>query len=250
MFNFLHIDSITIPNFQDEQNLPFGYEIFTVDDEPDNKRVRQISRSKTPELDLSHISHLKPLGRRLVKPEDVAPSPYAPPPPVKRKKSRQHRMWSPDIKQEEPFKVNPLIEQQRKMFNQTDSSSRPIVATNIPAIIASAARKAQETRKLEEERAAVEAAEAAKRSKRAMEKQLRREKQQRSLSKGEKAELKEKRLQKLVGAVVVKCLSKYRDRMDREEFKKQAKEVSVMLITITMMEQLNVFLILAYMPHC
>jgi hypothetical protein len=36
---------------------------------------------------------------------------------------------------------------------------------------------------------------------------------------------KEKRLLKLVGAVVVKCMSKYQSQMDHEVFKKHAKEV-------------------------
>jgi hypothetical protein len=45
------------------------------------------------------------------------------------------------------------------------------------------------------------------------------------LSKEERERNKEKRLVKLVGAVVVKCMSKYSKEMDHELFKKQAKEV-------------------------
>jgi SRI (Set2 Rpb1 interacting) domain len=41
----------------------------------------------------------------------------------------------------------------------------------------------------------------------------------------EKEANKEKRLQKLVGAVVVKCMSKYQKQMDHDVFKKHAKEV-------------------------
>jgi [histone H3]-lysine36 N-trimethyltransferase len=41
----------------------------------------------------------------------------------------------------------------------------------------------------------------------------------------EKEANKEKRLQKLVGAVVVKCMSKYQKQMDHDAFKKHAKEV-------------------------
>lgn len=37
---------------------------------------------------------------------------------------------------------------------------------------------------------------------------------------------KEKRLQKLVGAVVVKCMSKHRDQFDHEQFKRYAKELT------------------------
>lgn len=44
-------------------------------------------------------------------------------------------------------------------------------------------------------------------------------------SKEEKEALKEKRLMKLVGAVVVKCLSKYQKQMDHDTFKEHAKHV-------------------------
>ena len=46
-------------------------------------------------------------------------------------------------------------------------------------------------------------------------------------SKEEKEALKEKRLMKLVGAVVVKCLSKYQKHIDHDAFKEHAKHVSV-----------------------
>ena len=42
----------------------------------------------------------------------------------------------------------------------------------------------------------------------------------------DKEALKEKRLMKLVGAVVVKCMSKHSKAFDRDSFKKHAKEVS------------------------
>lgn len=46
-------------------------------------------------------------------------------------------------------------------------------------------------------------------------------------SKEEREANKEKRLLKLVGAVVVKCMSKYSGKMDNDMFKKYAKEVRV-----------------------
>lgn len=52
-----------------------------------------------------------------------------------------------------------------------------------------------------------------------------REKKKPSLSKEEKEALKEKKLKKMVGAVVVKTMSKYQKYMDHEQFKKYAKEV-------------------------
>ncbi|KAI8990416.1 hypothetical protein BD414DRAFT_483561 [Trametes punicea] len=46
------------------------------------------------------------------------------------------------------------------------------------------------------------------------------------LSNEEKEANKEKRLLKLIGAVVVKCMSKYKDQMDHDLFKKYAKELT------------------------
>ena len=48
-------------------------------------------------------------------------------------------------------------------------------------------------------------------------------------SREEREENKEKRLLKLVGAVVVKCMSKYSGKMDNDVFKKYAKEVRFLL---------------------
>ena len=44
-------------------------------------------------------------------------------------------------------------------------------------------------------------------------------------SKEEKEANKEKRLLKLISPVVVKCMSKHKDQMDHDQFKKYAKEV-------------------------
>lgn len=48
-----------------------------------------------------------------------------------------------------------------------------------------------------------------------------------SQTKEEKEANKEKRLMKLVGSVVVKCMSKYQKQMDTAQFKKHAKEVGI-----------------------
>jgi [histone H3]-lysine36 N-trimethyltransferase len=88
--------------------------------------------------------------------------------------------------------------------------------------VIAAAAKAQEAAKEEAARVAAEAArkeeERAARRERALAKK--------AMTAEEKEALKEKRLQKLVGAVVVKCMSKYQKQMDHELFKKHAKEVS------------------------
>ncbi|TFK48255.1 hypothetical protein OE88DRAFT_1762721 [Heliocybe sulcata] len=48
-------------------------------------------------------------------------------------------------------------------------------------------------------------------------------------SKEEKEAMKEKRLQKLVGAIVVKCMSKYSKQIDHDLFKKHAKELTQLI---------------------
>jgi len=54
-------------------------------------------------------------------------------------------------------------------------------------------------------------------------------KQKKQVSKEEKEALKAKQLMKLVGAVVVKCLSKHKSQMDHDHFKKYAKELTQIL---------------------
>ncbi|KAI0688016.1 hypothetical protein BC835DRAFT_1285649 [Cytidiella melzeri] len=49
------------------------------------------------------------------------------------------------------------------------------------------------------------------------------------LTKEEKEAAKDKQLQKLVSPIVVKCLSKYKDKMDHETFKKHAKELTTVI---------------------
>lgn len=53
-------------------------------------------------------------------------------------------------------------------------------------------------------------------------------------SKEEREANKEKRLLKLVGGVVVKCMSKYSSKMDTDMFKKYAKEVRCLACSFTL----------------
>ena len=99
------------------------------------------------------------------------------------------------------------------------------------AIIAAAAAAQREA----EERALVEAAAAAEKQTKEEERNAERERRRKERKEKERGEKKrhhgdrednrEKRLLKLVGAVVVKTMSKYRTRMDVDTFKKHAKEV-------------------------
>ncbi|KAH9969992.1 hypothetical protein BGW80DRAFT_1176844 [Lactifluus volemus] len=94
------------------------------------------------------------------------------------------------------------------------------------AIIAAAAAE----QKAAEERALVEAATAAEEKnkeeeRRAERERRRKERKDREEKRQGREDSREKRLLKLVGAVVVKTMSKYRTRMDVDTFKKHAKEV-------------------------
>ena len=94
-----------------------------------------------------------------------------------------------------------------------------IIAEATAAAEAEKARQAEEAKVEAEKQAEKEAARAARKAAR------------HSKHKGqhqtpeEKEANKEKRLMKLIGAVVVKYMSKYKDQMDHEQFKKYAKEV-------------------------
>ncbi|KAI5119568.1 hypothetical protein M0805_005632 [Coniferiporia weirii] len=167
-----------------------------------NKRNRKGQLHDLVEVDPSLLSHLKPLGRTTVQ----LPTSAQFPPLRGLGKSEGPELprikWAHEVREERA------------------------------AIIASATRAVQEAKRLEEEKAAAaaakaaaEAAESARKSKRPRDKAKRK-----SLSIEEKEGLKEKKLLKLVGAVVVKCMSKYQKRMDHDTFKKHAKELTQLIV--------------------
>ncbi|OCH90860.1 SET domain-containing protein [Obba rivulosa] len=94
---------------------------------------------------------------------------------------------------------------------------------DIAATIAAAQKAAMAAKLAAEQEAAAKAADERK-AKEA--KEARREQKHRKQSNEEKEANKEKRLLKLVGAVVVKCMSKYQRQMDHDTFKKHAKELT------------------------
>ncbi|EMD35141.1 hypothetical protein CERSUDRAFT_54162 [Gelatoporia subvermispora B] len=93
---------------------------------------------------------------------------------------------------------------------------------DIAATIAAAQRAALAAKQAAEQEAAAKAAEERKRE--AKEARQRDHKHQKQ-SNEEREANKEKRLMKLVGAIVVKCMSKYQKQMDHDTFKKHAKEI-------------------------
>jgi len=94
-----------------------------------------------------------------------------------------------------------------------------VIAAARAAVAAAALQKAEE----EARELAIAEAKALQIEKRRTRKE--KEKKKPNLSKEEKETLKEKKLKKLVGAIVVKTMSKYQKYLDHEQFKKYAKEV-------------------------
>ncbi|KAI0298466.1 hypothetical protein B0F90DRAFT_1818675 [Multifurca ochricompacta] len=94
---------------------------------------------------------------------------------------------------------------------------------------AAAAQKAAEERALEEAAAAAE--QQSKEEERMVERERRqKERKERDERRQGREDNREKRLLKLVGAVVVKTMSKYRTRMDVDMFKKHAKELTHVIV--------------------
>ena len=101
-----------------------------------------------------------------------------------------------------------------------------VTKARLDRIIAEAAAAAEAERtKAVEEAAAAAAAAAEAEAHKEHKKSSHRQKKQTQTPEDKEAN-KEKRLLKLVGAVVVKYMSKYQDQMDHDTFKKHAKEVT------------------------
>lgn len=88
-------------------------------------------------------------------------------------------------------------------------------------IIAQAARAAEEAQRLREEQAALEKEKAEQEAERLAKKAA----EKAAITPEERERRKERQILKLVGAVVVKVLSKYQDHFSRDDFKKHAQEV-------------------------
>lgn len=91
----------------------------------------------------------------------------------------------------------------------------------VAAALQKAEEEARELAKVEEKAKSVE------------KKQPKKEKEKKpSLNKEEREALREKKLKKMVGAVVVKTMSKYQKYLDHDQFKKYAKEVHRFLFRV------------------
>jgi hypothetical protein len=111
-----------------------------------------------------------------------------------------------------------------------------VIAAARAAAVAAALQKAEE----EARELAKAEAEASKIEKKRARKE--KEKKKPSLSKEEKEVLKEKKLKKMVGAIVVKTMSGYQKYMDHDQFKKYAKEVRTVSSRIPLYPLIDLYL--------
>jgi hypothetical protein len=168
---------------------------------------------------------------------------------MEKEKEREER-WRDRKKRRFEFVITPdlvRLDQLSTSFREDEMTVQKKKQT-IAEIIANAAKTAAE-----EEAAAAAAAvqakaeaeaaaeKAAKRKERAQKKAL--------MTPQEKEALKEKRLLKLVGVVVVKSMSKYAKSLDRDNFKKYAREVCLSFVQFDSFWTFTLFL-LAIPSNC
>ena len=117
---------------------------------------------------------------------------------------------------------------------RTRAQQEPRKKEAIEAVIAAARATAAAVALQKAEEEARELARAEEKAKLIEKKQAGKEKEKKkhTMSKEEKEALKEKNLKKMVGAIVVKTMSKYQKYMDHDQFKKYAKEVCHFPLTL------------------
>lgn len=188
--------------------------MYTADDDTrPAKRVRKARLDHIEEANeafLKQFSQLKPTGRPL---RNFGP------PALDSRGSSQSR---DDIsKQSLREKNSTKDEPQAKKESLTEQEK----VRRVASVIAAAEKAAAEAKEREEQRIAAEKAaaeeEEARRQKRRADKAAKKR-----MSAEEKERLKENRLRKLIGAVVVQYFNKHAPRGDREKFKEYAKEVN------------------------
>jgi ribosomal protein L12E/L44/L45/RPP1/RPP2 len=196
------------------------------------KRVIQVCPPKQP----SEIHGLRLAQPMEMLPIVVDPRPFVYPvepeePPRQKRRKFVFAETRPPIVPNEPLHREPEPYQETAQYNKRMQEIREKMAqdVSVKAIIAQAAAAAQ----AQEAAAMAAAAEAQAKAQAAAEKAER--KKERAQKKThttpeDKEALKEKRLMKLVGAVVVKCMSKHSKTFDRESFKKHAKEVRMFYV--------------------
>ncbi|KAA1474184.1 SET domain-containing protein [Dentipellis sp. KUC8613] len=207
----------------------------------DNETLKKAAEELLEKWALLETAYRIPKRLKAVKEDSPSPMFYSPAEPQSRpiKRSRvedleQHTFTlAPPTVSRPPLSKSSVSE---PSFNDKPTWFDPAAANkpklDAAAIIAAAA--AEQARQEAEAaaaaaKAAEEAAKKAARSKESKEERERRRRERKEKEKKRKADReanKNKRLLKLVGAVVVKCMSKYRSQMEVETFKKHAKELT------------------------
>lgn len=146
-------------------------------------------------------------------------------PSIEKEKEREES-WRDRKKRRFDFVTTPDLASLGQLFTspREEKMTMKKQKQTIAEIIANAAKMAAE----EEAAAAAAAAQAKAEAEAAAEKAAKRKERAQKkalMTPQEKEALKEKRLLKLVGVVVVKCMSKYAKSLDRDNFKKYAREV-------------------------
>ena len=154
------------------------------------KRSRLVEEEETPVLE--HLQHLKPLGFTKREPAST-PVPQTP------------------VQAEVPTPTKSTAPS-REAIAQVIAAAAFAREEAAKAALVEAQKKAEQEQK-EQKRKEYKAQKAAAKA------------SSKKISLEEKEALKEKRLLKLIGAVVVKCMSKHKEQFDHDSFKKYAKEV-------------------------
>lgn len=157
----------------------------------------------------------EPIFRRQVLLPEVE---FSGPRPLGQTRTTSNKPISTKGKSQVEVEIGPVVDAKRKEQNMLES------------IIEAAKQQANEAQRLkeEEEAKAAELEHAKKRKREEREKERARKKEKikdKEAYDAEKQANKEKRLQKLVGAYVVKAMSKYSKELGHDLFKKHAKEV-------------------------
>ncbi|ESK96718.1 histone-lysine n-methyltransferase [Moniliophthora roreri MCA 2997] len=146
---------------------------------------------------------------------------------VKQQRKKRSMGWYPRPATPPPEETPPMegapswIEERLEKQKKNNEAVNSIIA-QVAEEQAAAEAVAAERARLAAEEAKVEA----ERQKKSKDKDKDKDRKKSSQSSAEREANKEKRLQKLVGAIVVKCMSKYAKSLEHEMFKKYAKELT------------------------
>ncbi|KAH9852920.1 hypothetical protein C2E23DRAFT_824133 [Lenzites betulinus] len=181
------------------------------------KRVKGEGQDVSEPIVIYHDEDLRPSKRSRPEDDDFADFKLS----LARPKSPKHESMPMPV-----FLPDP--QQEMRARRAAEARRQHDVAAIIAAAAAAAEADAKKPKPEEKpsSRGMTDKERADRESKRLARKKAAAAKKSKQLSKEEREANKEKRLLKLIGAVVVKCMSKYKDQMDHDLFKKYAKELT------------------------